>query len=96
MFLSAIRLRYKRPDVKRSFRVPFKNVGMWIVAMVGILAISFAFIMALVPPAQLEAQSYIKYVATLLIILFVIYSIPFVIHKFKKEEWNTLKSEDNG
>ena len=35
MFAAAIRLRYKRPDVKRAYRVPGGNIGMWVVAGLG-------------------------------------------------------------
>ena len=31
MFISAIVLRYKKPNVVRAYKIPFKNVGMWVV-----------------------------------------------------------------
>lgn len=41
LFSSAIVLRYRKPDVKRSFRIPGGNLGMWIVAGIGLLASLF-------------------------------------------------------
>jgi len=56
MFASAIRLRYSQPTVLRSFRVPFRNPGMWFVAGLGILgAVSCVFI-GFFPPTQLANQ----------------------------------------
>ncbi len=96
MFLSAIYLRYKQPNVQRSFRLPFKNYGIWCISVLGILSVVLGFFIALFPPAQLEDQSYIKYISTLLGCFLLIYSIPFIIHKLKKESWNnTLKSKNN-
>ncbi|NGX55890.1 MAG: Glutamate/gamma-aminobutyrate antiporter [Candidatus Anoxychlamydiales bacterium] len=88
MFLSAIRLRYTRKDVKRSFKIPFKNIGMWIVCILGMTSVTIGFLMAVFPPSQLEVTNYIKFLLTILIFVLVIFAIPFIIHKLKKPSWN--------
>lgn len=84
MFIAAIILRYKRPEVKRAYRVPFKNTGMWIVSSVGILGCSFAFIMGFFPPTQVDTGNIFAYEAFLIggVLFFCI--IPFFIKRFSK------------
>ncbi|MBN2479536.1 MAG: amino acid permease [Parachlamydiales bacterium] len=87
MLLSCIYLRYKMPDVVRAFKIPFKNFGAWVVCVLGILAMIFGFIMALIPPSQLPQENKVGYILTLLGFIFVVYLIPFIIHKLKKPSW---------
>ena len=91
MILSCLYLRYKKPEVQRTFKIPFKNVGIWIVAILGMTTMVFAFIMALVPPSQLEHGAYDKYILTLIISIITIFMVPFIIHRFKKPSWNKKK-----
>ena len=88
MILSCLYLRYKKPDVKRTFKIPFKNVGVWIVALIGMMTMIFAFIMALFPPNQLEHENYLKYILILSISIIIIFMIPLIIHRLKKPSWN--------
>ena len=57
LFAAAIYLRYKRPDVARAYRVPFKNIGMWLVCLLGALTSIFVVGLGFVPPAQIEIGS---------------------------------------
>ncbi|HEY5259200.1 MAG TPA: amino acid permease, partial [Rhabdochlamydiaceae bacterium] len=61
MFIAAIRLRYKKPKVERTYRVPFGNVGMWVACVTGIVASTFAFAIAFIPPGQLDVGSLLFY-----------------------------------
>lgn len=54
LFAAAIYLRYKRPGVARAYRVPFKNIGMWLICILGILTSVFVVGLGFVPPAQIE------------------------------------------
>jgi len=89
MILSCLYLRYKKPNVKRTFRVPL----IWIVSLFGMAGMVFAFIMALIPPSQLPGENYKKYLFVLLSCIIVIFIIPFIIHRFKKPSWNVLKKK---
>jgi amino acid transporter len=84
MILSCLVLRYKKPEVERTFRVPL----IWLVSIIGLAAMVFAFVMALTPPVQLPNENHAAYVSTLVIFITVIFAVPFIIHKFKKPSWN--------
>jgi amino acid transporter len=66
LFVAAIRLRYKYPDIERPFRIPGGNAGIWIVGVVGLLAVVFTFSVGLLPPEQLPIKSVLKYELILL------------------------------
>lgn len=87
LFASGIRLRYTRPNVKRSYEVPGGNFGMWCIGGVGILAVLFAFIIAFFPPEALQIATPALYVGVVCggLILFV--GAAFIIQACKKPSW---------
>ncbi|NGX33804.1 MAG: Glutamate/gamma-aminobutyrate antiporter [Candidatus Anoxychlamydiales bacterium] len=87
MILSCLSLRYKKPDIQRVFKIPFKNFGLWLVSILGMMTMVFAFVMALIPPNQLEKENSLKYFLILIISVIIVYIIPFLIHRLKKESW---------
>ena len=54
VFLAAIRLRYKAPDVERAIKIPGGNAGVWIIAGVAFLIVAFAAAMTFEPPDQFK------------------------------------------
>jgi amino acid transporter len=53
LFVTGLRMRYKYPDVVRSYRIPGKgNLGMWIASGAGIVGTSTAFCIGFIPPAE--------------------------------------------
>ena len=88
MILSCLYLRYKKPDIQRVYKIPFKNFGLWFVTIIGMMTMVFAFVMALIPPSQLEKEGSLKYFLILIISIAVIYIIPFFIHSLKKDSWS--------
>lgn len=87
MILACLYLRYKKPKVQRTFKVPL----IWFVSFVGMAAMIFSFVMAFFPPVQLPVENYIVYISILSISIIFIFIIPFIIHRFKKPSWNILK-----
>jgi amino acid transporter len=87
MFVSAIKLRYSKPNVERTYRVPYKMTGMWVTACMGILSSSFAIFMSFIPPAQLQTGSLFFYEAFLIIGLFIMCGIPLIIYQFRQPSW---------
>jgi glutamate:GABA antiporter len=87
LYASAIRLRYIQPNVKRDFKIPFGNIGMWIVAGMGIVAVLFAIVVGFFPPSELNIQNPFFYVLFISVGLVVFLSFPFIIYHFKKPSW---------
>ena len=88
MFASAIKLRYKRPDVMRAYTIPCGNFGMWCVAGIGLLSSCAAFFIGFFPPAQLAPGNLAFYELFLVIGNTVLCSVPTLILLFKKPSWN--------
>jgi amino acid transporter len=90
LYVAAIRLRYTQPDVERSYKLPWGNFGMWLISGIGILAVTFAFILEFFPPKQLPVGGPLFYVLFLGIGTAVFVIIPFIIIRLKKSEWKTV------
>ena len=88
MFISAIVLRYKKPKVERAYKIPFKNVGMWVVGTIGIIGTTAAIIIGYVPPAQITGFHPIFYEVFLIGGTIIFCIIPFIIRYFRKPEWH--------
>ncbi|MCP5491936.1 MAG: amino acid permease [Chlamydiales bacterium] len=88
MFVAAIVLRYKRPNVARAYKIPFGKMGMWIVSGLGIVTSFGTLIISFYPPDQLNTGSALFYQMFLLIGIIVVSAIPFIILMFKKPSWN--------
>ncbi len=84
LFIAAIRLRHKQPDISRPYRVPGGICGMWITAGLGILGSAFSIFISFFPPSQLETGSLALYETILIGGLVVFCGLPFLIYEFKK------------
>lgn len=92
MFISGIVLRYKRPDVKRHYKIPGGNVGMWVVAGLGIIGCVFSIILGFFPPEQIQTGNLLFYESFLAIGIILMCAAPFIILCFKKPSWNEVRS----
>jgi len=87
MFLSALILRYKRPDVHRPYRIPWGNFGMWLVAALGLLGGLFTLFIGFFPPSQLKTGSLLFYESFLILGIVVMCVAAFVIYGLRKPGW---------
>ncbi len=87
LYAAALRLRYSQPNVRRSYRIPGGNVGMWAVALIGIAAVVFAGVVGFFPPSTLSVGTPAFYVGFLSggTIFFV--GAPLVIYALRKPGW---------
>lgn len=87
MFAAAIKLRYTQPKVERLYKIPGKNIGMWIVGGVGVLSSIFTMFVGLFPPDHITIRNKGIYVPIMLggVILFSLG--PTIILLFQKPEW---------
>jgi len=93
MFASGIKLRYKYPDVKRAYKVPGGNFGMWVLASVGLLTMFFVILISFFPPANLAIGSPVFYTLFQVIGLLIFILIPIIIYAFRKPSWKTKKQK---
>jgi glutamate:GABA antiporter len=89
MYAAAIRLRYSRPDMKRSYRVPCGTIGMWCVAGVGFAGVTFAFLVGFFPPTELPVGSPKLYVGLVMAGTVVFTGLPLLIGMLKQSSWRT-------
>ena len=54
MFVSVIVLRFTKPEIERSFRIPGGKIGLWLVAGTGLLASVLGICFMFVPPDMLD------------------------------------------
>lgn len=92
MFVAAIVLRYKCPKIKRAYRIPGGNAGMWVIAGIGTVGCSFTFIMGLFPPSQLQTGNMLFYYSFLIGGFVIFCVLPFIFYQLKKPSWKQ-KSE---
>ncbi|MES2121810.1 MAG: amino acid permease [Chlamydiota bacterium] len=88
MFAAAIKLRYKKPDVKRAYKIPGGIVGIWCVAGLGLIGSCATFFVGFFPPAQIQTGSVVFYVTFLFVSIILGCLAPTIILLFKKPSWN--------
>lgn len=90
MFISALVLRYRSPQVPRLFSIPFKNIGIWIVSGVGIFSSLFAIGVGFVPPQQFDSGSLMIFETFLILSMIAFCGFPFTGGSFPSRQvlWN--------
>ena len=87
MFISAIILRYKKPNVERTYKIPYKNVGIWVIGLFGIFGTLFAMIVGFYPTEHITGLSTILFEVILIGGTILFCAIPFIIHHYKNPLW---------
>lgn len=85
LFAAAIYLRYKMPAVKRDYKVPFGNAGMWVLGIMGIVSSLATIALGFIPPSQVETGGLLKYETILVVGMIVLCLPPLVIYAVKKK-----------
>jgi amino acid transporter len=80
MFTAAIRLRYKFPNVKRSFIIPGGMVGLWSVCLIGLASCIFTIGIGFLPPSQIPVGNLKRYELILCTGVILGCLIPFVFY----------------
>lgn len=79
VFASAIVLRHKDPNRLRPFKVPFGQIGMWVLAGLGMISSIFAVVVGFFPPTQLSGFSITSYVLSMVSGIVILCLLPFFI-----------------
>lgn len=84
MFVAAVKLRYKHKDVKRAYKVPGKNYGIWLAAIIGVITCIGAIIIGFFPPEDINTGNIVNFETILMAQLIIVCVMPFVIQYLKK------------
>jgi len=86
MFSAALYLRYKYPEQVRPFKIPFGNIGMWLVTLAGIFGCVITLIVGFFPPAGINVGGTAHYELLFAsgILLMILPVIGFYIYHFLK------------
>ncbi len=87
MFIAAIVLRYKHPNVPRAYKIPYGNIGMWVVSVLGIIGASFGFFVGFLPPSQIDTGKLIILECFLIGGVLVFTILPLAIYALRKPSW---------
>lgn len=80
MFAAAIKLRYKYPDVKRTFMIPGGKIGLWGVCGIGSMASMFTIVVGFFPPSQIPVGSLVTYESLIILGIVVCCVFPFILY----------------
>ncbi|PIS02847.1 MAG: amino acid permease [Chlamydiae bacterium CG10_big_fil_rev_8_21_14_0_10_42_34] len=87
MFIAGLVLRYKYPRTLRVFKIPYGNVGIWIVSILGIIGSSFGVIISFFPPSQIDTGSLIILEVFLISATLIFCIAPLLIFAARKAHW---------
>ncbi len=94
LFAAAIYLRYKAPHVKRAYRIPGGNYGIWIMGIMGILSAIGAIILGFLPPAQVAVGNVWRYELLLFVGILSMGVPPLIIYALRRPHWRMSKRYD--
>jgi putative glutamate/gamma-aminobutyrate antiporter len=87
MFLSAIILRFKCPDVRRAYSVPFGNMGLIITGVTASIACAACYFIGFLPPEEIHFESKATYIGLMIIGNLVMILPPFIVACFRRPNW---------
>ncbi|WP_108819224.1 APC family permease [Pseudovibrio sp. Alg231-02] len=90
LYSTAIRLRYKYPNVPRTYKVPFGNWGIWVLGSIGFSISLIAFMIGFRPPDEADFPA-TTYLAIIIPGVFLTLSIPFILWKVRRPNWKASK-----
>lgn len=93
MFASVIVLRYKHPNVRREYKIPFGNWGIWTVGLLGLFGSMLGFGLSFLPPSQIHVGNLMKFEGFLVVLSIIFCAIPLWIYSSRKPSWH-LKSDN--
>jgi hypothetical protein len=91
MFVAAVQLRRKRPEVERGYTAP----ALTFICTVGFVASAAAILIGFVPPSQFESGNTVAYVGLILAGTVLIGLLPaWLFLRFQKPSWKTAGADE--
>ena len=57
MFSAAIKLRYSKPNHRGTYKIPGGNLGIWLIAGIGLISCVATILIGFVPPTQIPIEN---------------------------------------
>lgn len=83
LFAASIFLHHKKRNVKRAFKIPGGNIGIWVVASMGILISFLALIVGFIPPKAVLISNIYIYESMLVGVMLLLTTAPLLFAKIK-------------
>ena len=96
MYLAALKLRYSAPELSRTYKVPGGWAGIWIVTLLGVTGVGFAFVVGFFPPSNLAVGNPALYVTLVTAGTVIFTGIPWLIHLCRKPAWSDHETINEG
>jgi len=87
LFVSGIVLRYKAPHLKRTYKIPGKNLGMWIISSLGILSAIFGITISFFPPSQIIIGSKLTFEVFIILGIVLFVGLGLFLYALRRPEW---------
>jgi amino acid transporter len=87
MFITGIILRFKYPNVKRSYRVPGGNFGMILVSSLAIIACAICYVIGFFPPEEIHFENKVTYAWIMIVGNILLIVPPLIIASMSKPHW---------
>jgi amino acid transporter len=87
MFTAGIILKFKYPNVKRTYTVPLGKFGMIAMGITASIACAICYIIGFYPPEEIHFGSKITYILLMIIGNIAVILPPFIIVRFRKPSW---------
>jgi amino acid transporter len=84
LFIAALKLHYQKGEVQRSFRIPGKKLGIWLVCGAGVLTSLAVILFGFIPPSHVPFHSVLFYELLLIFSMVICSTIPLFIFKWRR------------
>ncbi|MDR1435298.1 MAG: APC family permease [Puniceicoccales bacterium] len=87
MFISGIVLKFKYPDLKRAYAVPFGKLGMIMTGGLGSIACAVCYLIGFLPPEEIGFKNKLLYFTIVAVGNILVMLPPFIIIRLRKPSW---------
>lgn len=87
MIIAFIVLRYKKPEVKRPYKIAGGKLGMWLIACLGLLSAIAGIVFSFIPSPDVSIKYILRYESLSVICAAVMVGLGLVIYLFRKPAW---------
>jgi amino acid transporter len=87
IFAAGIILKFKYPDVKRTYTVPLGRLGMIAIGGISSIACAICYIIGFLPPEEIHFGNKTSYILLMIIGNIMVLLPPFIIVRFRRPSW---------